>query len=73
MRLVPEDLRADFDCLHGSGIAAIDAALLARLGRDLRSMYEDALEPVPSELSALVAHFSDQDHRRPATPNPAAG
>ena len=47
-----------------------DVALLAEIGRDLRSVYEDLLkEPLPEDLAAIVRELKtgDRGNGRPPT------
>ena len=60
MRLVCDDLRSGYDHLRRCGVGAVDAALLAKLGHDLRSMYIDVLAPAPEELVNLIDRFSER-------------
>ena len=71
MRLVREDLRSGYVQLRRCGVGAVDAALLAKLGHDLRSRYIDVLGPVPEDLVSLVDRFSvrethDRERKMPA-------
>jgi hypothetical protein len=62
MRLVRDDLRPGYDHLRRCGVGAVDAALLVKLGHDLRSMYTDMLaQPVPGDLASLVDRFAESE------------
>ena len=55
MKLIPSNHAASYGQTHTTASSLADALLLAKIGQDLRAMYDDASDgPVPRELDAQV-------------------
>jgi len=65
MKLMTRDYRWNFHAGSTATRGLSDSALMAEIGRDLRSMYSDLLkEPLPEHLNCIVRELDKQDHRR---------